>query len=268
MEKNEDFEHLKKKVSKILEFDCRNYSNTFLVRRIDSRLRANSLKTYKEYADFLDKNPEEHKKLDKELTIHVTDFFRDQAMWDVFIKSVIPKLIEEKGSNKRIRVWSAGCSSGEEPYSIAMCFHEVLKDKVSEYNIKIVGTDYDSETIKKAKAGVYPESKLKDLDDSFVRKYFEKKGNNYHVLPDIKSIVDLQKGDIFSPIKPRNNDIIFCRNTVIYFEKDAKTNLYLDFYENLNKGGFFIMGKTEILLGESRNIFKVFDGAERIFVKI
>ncbi len=257
-------------ISKNLDFVTSNYSQTFLKRRVEVRLRATNLNSYKDYADFLVSNAEEKQKLDKELTIHVTNFFRDSSVFEAFKNNVVPELVKRKKlqGKKTISVWCAGCSTGEEPIGVAICFLEALKTLGSSFSVNILGTDLDAHTIQKAQEGVYENIQFREMKPEYKEKYFETlEPGRYRVKNEIKSLINYRTGDILSPNKPKNLDVLFCRNTVIYFDLPTKSKLYTEFYDCIENEGFLILGKTEILQGEARDKFKVFDAKERIYIK-
>jgi chemotaxis protein methyltransferase CheR len=256
---------LKRRAGTLLGFDMAQYSDLFLGRRFDVRLRATSLKDYESYALFLASSKEEQAALLKELTIHTTHFWRDAQAWEAFITTVIPAILARKAktNDKTIRVWCAGCSTGEEPVTVAICFHEALGPDLQGYRLTILGTDIDPATITRAKEAQYEEFQFREIPERLRKAYFI--GN--HPVPEIMRHLTYQVGDIFSPVKPKNMDIIICRNTVIYFEAVAKNKLYVEFYDALPPGGLFMMGKTETLLGPAREKFTVLDMRERVFVK-
>ncbi len=264
----ENFESLKKTITRLVGFDCSHYTDSFLERRVEVRLRVTKLNSYMEYARLLQKDEEEKEKLNKELTIHTTNFFRDASFWDIFIKEVIPTLTDLKKQTKTINIWSAGSSTGEEALSIAICFYEALGESLGGFKVKITGTDLDTDTIQKAREANYEENQFREMPNKYKEKYFDKaEGKLFAAQPLIKKIVSYKTGNIISDIKPRNIDLIFCRNTVIYFDLKAKSKLYEEFYDCLNNGGFFIMGKTEVLQGMAREKFQVFSNTERIYIK-
>ncbi|MFP4112052.1 MAG: CheR family methyltransferase [Candidatus Woesearchaeota archaeon] len=263
----EKFEMLKKKIGEVLGFDCSQYSNSFLTRRIETRLRAVNIDSYSEYSRLLSESADEQKRLDKELTIHVTNFFRDQSMWNFFMSDIIPELIRRKKARneKNIRIWSAGSSTGEEAYSIAICLKEVLGDDLGGFNVSITGTDYDQKTVDKAKIAKYETLQFREMPPAYLKKYFQSEESTYSPVLSLKTLVRFERGDILSNSKPKNIDIIFCRNTVIYFDSETKNNLYLDFHNVLNKDGFLIIGKTETIMGSARTLYKAYNTTERIF---
>lgn len=267
----ENIGSLKRIASETLKFECSKYTDSFLKRRFEVRLRKNNIDTYSAYLSLFKKSKEEQTALKKELTIHVTHFFRDKDFWQAFKDTVIPKILSQKSlvGSRSIRIWSAGCSSGEEPLSIAICFHEKLKDRIKDFDISIIATDYDPETIAAAKSALYEESKFQESDANIRNGYFTKTSDNrYLANSKIRSIIRYSVADILKDPMPRNQDILFCRNTVIYFNRDAKSELYVNFYNVLSTGGFFIMGQTECLDGPARTMFKIVDTRKRIYTKV
>ena len=265
----ENFAYLKRKVAQTIDFDSSKYSDSFLARRFFVRLRKHNINTYAQYIQILNNKPEEWENLKTELTIHVTHLFRDKEFWEALQKDVIPALTKYKDEKKQknIEIWSAGCSSGEEPTSIAISFLETLGAKISRYNVSILGTDYDHEIVAKAMAAVYEEPQFRETDEKIRDKYFVKNANGtYTPIPQVRSMIRYRQEDMFAST-PKNVDMIFCRNVVIYFERDAKKQLYENFYESLNPGGFFILGKTEYLDGEAREKFKISNMRERVYRK-
>ncbi|MFQ6055760.1 MAG: CheR family methyltransferase [Methanosarcinales archaeon] len=197
---------------------------------------------------------EEYEKLLKSLTINVTEFFRNPEVFKAFEKKVIPELASRKGY---IRIWSVGCATGEEPYSIAMLFQ---KNKIK--NFKIYATDIDKNSLEEAMKGEY--TKLPNND---MKQFFTCMNGSYKVKDEIKYRVKFARHDVLSDKPYKNMDVIFCRNMVIYLKTEAKKKLYMDFYDLLNKSGYLVLGKTELLLGEARDRFQVVDNVERIYQK-
>jgi chemotaxis protein methyltransferase CheR len=259
---------LKKRICDLKIFNTQNYTDTFLTRRIECRLRVTGQSSYSAYIKLLESSSAERESLLKELTINVTNFFRDKQMYHELQDQIIPALIaaKEKNNDRMINVWSAGCSSGEEPYSVAMLFKEALGAKLSRFHLNITATDIDHDAISDAKKAIYNEHQLKETDQRYL-KYFEKTGQDYLVTADIRNMVNLKEGDILSDSKPKNIDIILCRNTVIYFNVDTKSKLYVDFYNCLNPAGYLVLGKTEVLIGPARELFTIINNSERVYCK-
>ena len=267
-----DFEELKKGVKNLLGFNTDQYKNTYLGRRFNARLRAYNLNTYHEYWKLLKDNTTEQERLLNDLTINVTEFFRDQSMYHFVHDTVFPAISQQK---QKIRIWSAGSSDGKEAYSIAMLFLELLGEQRATSKVSIVATDIDNACLQRARVGDYFSRKGISQSDvskqlSFLKKpeqFFDIAEDHYQIKPSVKKMVSFQYHDLISGPKKRNFDIIFCRNVVIYFSRSLQEVLYMDFYNALNPGGFFVMGKTETLVGEARTKFQAYNPRERVFQK-
>lgn len=267
-----DFEELKKGVKSLLGFNTDQYKNTYLGRRFNARLRAYNLESYHEYWKLLKTNTKEQERLLNDLTINVTEFFRDQSVYQFIQQDIIPSISEHKN---RVRVWSAGSSDGKEAYSIAMLFIELLGERKAKSKVSIVATDIDQACLQRAKTGAYFSRKGISQTDvskqlSFLKNpenFFDINQDNYQIKPVVKDLVSFQYHDLISGPKKQNFDIIFCRNVVIYFSRSLQEILYMDFYNALNSGGFFVMGKTETLVGEARMKFQPYNSRERVFQK-
>ena len=268
-----DFNELKTGVKKILGFNTYQYKDSYLGRRFQARMRSYQLDNYHAYWELLKKDEKEQERLLKDLTINVTEFFRDNPVYQAFKTDVLPKVINEK--NGKIRIWSAGSSDGKEAYSIAIIATELLGEKNARDRIQIIGTDIDRHCLERATNGNYEsrpgilqtdiKQQLKFIDT--YEKYFDLNGNYYSVKPYLKKLVRFEYHDLISGEKKSKFDIIFCRNVVIYFNRELQNVLYMDFYNALNDNGYFIMGKTETLVGEAREHFTSYNSKERIFKK-
>ena len=266
---DKDYDLLKSQIKSKLNFNCEYYKDSHFKRRIDVRLRATRSKSYKEYLDVLKNDREEYPILLETLTVNVTNFFRNSEVYDVVEKEVIPTVVKAKNSTRlrNIKIWSAGCSIGVEAYSISMLLHHILGRNINNYTINITGTDIDKASLIKAQKGVYTETEMKDVRPAFLKKYFVKEGNEYHIIDELKKMTRFKSHDMISGPKMKGFDIIFCRNVTIYFEKELQEMLYHGFYDGLNNDGFFIMGKTETLIGPAKDLFTPYNSKERIYVK-
>jgi chemotaxis protein methyltransferase CheR len=270
---DKDFEQLKYNVKELLNFNTFQYKDTYLGRRFASRLRALHLDTYHAYWELLKNDAKEQEKLLQELTINVTEFFRDTPVWDALSCEVIPTIIKEKKGI--IRIWSAGSSDGKEAYSIAMLLASIIGENELIKQVDIIGTDIDRDCLNHATLGRYlsrPGLNQTDIRKqlTFIKtpeKYFDITDDIFQVKQIMKVPVSFQYHDLISGPKKHNFDLILCRNVVIYFTRQLQEVLYKDFYNALNPGGFFIMGKTETLIGESRELFIPYNLKERIFRK-
>ncbi len=267
-----DFEELKRGVKSLLGFNTDQYKDTYLGRRFNSRLRAYNLDSYHEYWNLLKNNEKEQERLLNDLTINVTEFFRDQSVYQFLQQDIFPEISAKKD---KIRIWSAGSSDGKEAYSIAMLFIELIGEEKVRSKIDIVATDIDQNCLNNARIGNYFSRKGISQTDitrqlSFLKKpeyFFDISDDAYQIKPFVKDLVSFQFHDLISGPKKHNFDIIFCRNVVIYFSRSLQEVLYMDFYNALNSGGFFVMGKTETLVGDARMKFQPYNSRERVFQK-
>lgn len=267
-EDEREFSELKIIIKRKIGFNCEDYKQPHLKRRLAVRLRATESKSYRDYAQMLSKSEDEVNKLKETLTVNVTELFRNPETFDSVRDNVLPELIKQKGINKVIKIWSAGCSNGEEPYSIAIMLNEFLGHSIKRYNILIQATDIDDDSIAKAETAIFQPKQLEKIGQERINRFFVKKdNNNYQVIDEVKKLVKVKRHDLISGPKFSGFDIIFCRNVTIYFEQSLQEILYMNFYNALNDGGYFVMGKTETLVGPSTQLFKRFDLKERIFQK-
>lgn len=267
-ENEKEFNDLKAIIKKKIGFNCDEYKQAHLKRRLMVRLRANRSRTYKEYAITLLNSYEETLKLKDVLTVNVTELFRNPETFDAFSQIALPVLIYSKGENRIIRVWSAGCSNGEETYSIAIMLLEYLGPMARNYDISILGTDIDEDCLEKAISGVYKAKQLEKLSRERVERFFIKYGDGYGVIDKLRDIVYFKRHDLISGPMLYGFDIIFCRNVTIYFDRKQQERLYMNFYNSLNEGGYFLMGKTETLVGQAGGLFRPVDLKERIYRKL
>ncbi|MBW2117970.1 MAG: protein-glutamate O-methyltransferase CheR [Deltaproteobacteria bacterium] len=259
---------LRKKIFRERGLDLSQYREKCLKRRIDVRLRTTGVHNYLEYMAVLKKDPSEYDRLFDALTINVTNFFRDKNTYRVIEKTVIPELISsKKRKGKRIiRVWSAACASGEEPYSMAILFHEILGERIGDYLISIYATDIDEKVMEKAKRAEYEAGTFSEVDAKILRRYFNR-NLKYSLKEEIKKMVRFKRHDLISDRPLAHLDIILCRNVLIYFSRDLQIRLFDKFYVALNRDGYLILGKTESLAGESAGLFQPVSIRERIYRK-
>jgi chemotaxis protein methyltransferase CheR len=267
-EDDEEFAELKTLIKRKIGFNCEDYKQAHLKRRLAVRLRANHSRSYKEYAGVLLTNESESQRLKETLTVNVTELFRNPETYESVSKNVLPELFKSKGINKTIRVWSAGCSNGEEPYSIAIMLREFLGISIKRYDISILGTDIDEDSLRKAEKGVYHLKQLEKIGKERIERFFiQNEDYMYGVIDEIQNLVKFRYHDMISGPRLFGFDIIFCRNVTIYFEQVLQEKLYLNFYNALNDGGYFVMGKTETLVGPAEELFYPVDIKERIYQK-
>jgi chemotaxis protein methyltransferase CheR len=256
-----DFEKLLREIAKRTGLNLVGYRDSYLKRRIGVRIKANRLNSYDEYIEFLKKNPTEYEKLLDRLTVNVTEFFRNPSTFEAFRRKVLPAL----KSKRDIRIWSAGCASGEEPYSIAIIISEFFGKELEKHFVKIYATDIDNMCLSKAFKGEYEAKKMVNVDVEVLNKYFTRVGKKFVVKPEIKRMVFFEKHDILKRRWVNFFDVVFCRNVAIYFSRDSLEILYRNLYDSLRNGGFLITGKVESIIGDIKNYFEVLDNKEHIY---
>jgi len=269
LEEDPGFELLKRIISGNTGFNCEHYKEAHFRRRINVRVRATNSESYGAYLKLLKKDPQEYEFLVDTLTVNVSEFFRNPETFRIIEKEVIPSIFKYRSESliRSIRIWSAGCAAGEETYSLAILLHKVLKTDFDKYRIRIIGTDIDAQSLEKAMKGVYSENSLKNLDLSTKERYFLKQREAYQVIDELKDITQFKRHDLISDPRIDRFDLIVCRNVMIYFKKEIQEQLQLNFYQALEKGGFFVIGKSETLLGTASSLFKPYNTRERLYIK-
>jgi chemotaxis protein methyltransferase CheR len=232
-----------------IHFDLRK--NTFISKRITSRLENLGEESFTKYFDFLrykDFQKIELQELVNLLTINESYFFRDFPQIESFANYCLTEVAERNSAedNFTIRIWSAGCSSGDEPYTLAIILSEILD--FNHWKIEVHASDIDLTILDKAKKGIYEERSIRDVPLEYLAKYFVKSGNKYKVNDKIKSMVQfehLNLSDIKSMRLKRNFDFIFCRNVLIYFDELSRKKVIDNFFLSLNSGGYIFLGSSE-----------------------
>jgi len=261
-----EFEELTRKISRDRGFACASYKEKCLRRRIAVRMRARGVHTYADYARVLDSDSAEYDRLLDALTINVTKLFRNWSMYEVLAELVVPALWN--AGTAPIHVWAAGCSSGEEPYSLAVLFHRyAAAHGLSRLDrVDVLGTDIDRASLIAAERGVFPESGFEETPAELRERYFSAQPP-FTIVPAIRQHVRFQRRDLLDEFPPASGgfQLITCRNVLIYFDRDTQERLLLRFHEALAPGGFLVLGKVETLLGPVRSRFAAIDARERIF---
>jgi len=223
-------------------------NRTILESRLKERLRISKLDHVSVYFDLIRKDREEMKILLDSVTTNLTRFFRNAAHYQVFENYVIPDLIKQKraSGDKIIKIWSAGCSTGEEPYTNAM----VLKEKLPpDFKIQVTASDLSLKSLMTAKEGYYPLTRINGVPDNYRKKYFEEKQNGLQIKKEIKDLVAFDYHNLKFDSGKRNYDIIFCRNVLIYFDEAAQKNVINHFWNGLNNHSYLFIGHSESLFG-------------------
>ncbi len=264
-----DFLALTRKISVERGFGCASYKEKCLQRRIAVRMRARGVHTYGEYSRVLDADASEYERLLDVLTINVTKLFRNWDAYRSLATHVVPALWSAPLST--IRVWSAGCSSGHEPYSLAVLFHRHAEERreASRLNrVDVLGTDIDRRSLVAAKQAEFSEADFADTPADLRARYFAAKPP-YMVSAAVRSVVRFEHRDLLAQPAPRGPfHLIACRNVLIYFDRDTQIRLFDAFHDALAPGAFLMLGKVETVLGPARAKFVAVDARERIFRRI
>ena len=225
-----------------------------VVARLSKRLRALNLANFTQYYEFLSDSENADKELVNlinRVTTNKTNFFRENHHFEFLSKELLPRLIAqgETSGARRLRIWSAGCSSGEEPYTLAMVINEAFKARRG-WDIKILATDLDTEILQTAINGVYPTQLVSPIPKDYLIRYFSRDAQGYRVNQNLRSMIAFRKLNLMSPAFPMKQpfDIIFCRNVIIYFDAPTKEVLLDKFHYHLKTGGHIFIGHSESLM--------------------
>lgn len=233
--------------------DFAYYKPNTIIRRLERRISINQINNFENYVTFLDQSPKEINILYKELLIGVTKFFRDQESFDILQKQVIPELFKDKKSEDSIRVWSVGCSTGEEAYSIAIMLREYMDYHKINLDVKIFATDLDKESIEFGSMGMFPESIVADVSVDRLKNFFIKKDKGYQVTERIRKMVIFATHNIIKDPPFSKIDLISCRNMLIYLKPIMQKKVLALFHFSLHKNGFLFLGSSESLGDLSKN---------------
>ncbi len=247
-------------------FDFTGYKRSSLMRRVQKRMQPLEIETYSQYQDYLEVTPEEFITLFNTILINVTAFFRDPNSWEG-LKQVLSEMLAKKRPNQPIRAWTAGCASGEEPYTLAIILAEALGIDAFRDRVKIFATDVDEEALYQARQGSYTPKELEAVPPDLRQKYFEPVANRYTFLKDLRRCVIFGRHDLVKDAPISRVDLLTCRNALMYFNTETQTKILERFHFALNSGGYVFLGKAEMLFTRS-NLFTPVDLRQRIFTKV
>lgn len=248
--------------------DLSQYRRPYLERRLAARLRSLDLHSYRQYVDYLDREPGEYARLLDTLTINVTEFFRDASVYRVFRERVIPELIAMKprGKKRLIRVWSAGCATGEEAYSIAMSVIDALKG-TEGFMVNVLATDIDDSALRVARAARYEVAQLRHIPSELQVQYTQVEGDTFVVKPEVTRTVRFRHFNLFEDKPIGVADVVFCRNVFIYFDRERQDRIIDMFYHAIPRGGYLVLGRSERLSPGAASRFELVNGRERVYRK-
>lgn len=247
-----DYNSFITKVNDKIGIDLNFYKEAQMKRRLTSLRNKRGFNSFSEYFSAMLKDEALLDEFVDRMTINVSEFYRNPKRWEVLQDKVIPKLIK---NNSRITIWSAACSTGEEPYSLAMMLNEYF----SNVQPTIIATDIDDKVLEKAKKGIYNEQALKNLPENLKKKYFTFKNDKYYVDDGLKKMIEFKKHDLLKDSYPNNVDLIVCRNVLIYFTDEAKETIYHKFGQSLVPNGILFVGSTEQIFNSNNYNLSLYD---------
>ncbi len=237
-----DYEYFKKEIRKLTEIDLSSYKEQQMKRRIDTLIANHGISGYDKYITALKSDRELFEEFVSYITINVSEFYRNPEQWAFLEKEVFPEMIRRFGKN--LKIWSAACSTGDEPYSLVMA----LSRFVPLSQINIFATDLDKQIIEKAKVGLYKEKSVAAVPEDLRKRFFTKVGLSYKIADEIKARVHFQEHNLLKDPYPKDFHLIVCRNVLIYFTEEAKEEIFRKFYASLSPGGTLFIGSTEQIM--------------------
>ncbi|WP_207740750.1 CheR family methyltransferase [Alkalibacter mobilis] len=243
-----EFDFFKNWVRERLKVDLNAYKEKQLHRRIGTVMKSAGAKNLREYADMIKADENTRRVFLDYITINVTEFYRNKDIFDEFEEVIKSNLAPKFGS---LKIWSAACSVGAEPYSVAL-----IMERNQLKNNKIIATDIDDTILEKARVGAYKENEIKNIAKEELKEYFSKDGNEYRLAENIKRMVHFKKHDLLLDTYEKNFHAVICRNVTIYFKNEAKNQIYKKISSSLEKGGVFFTGATESIYNPNEFGFK------------
>jgi two-component system CheB/CheR fusion protein len=266
-EQDPDFEALLQFLKDSRNFDFTGYKRSSLMRRVDRRMQQADIETYADYLDLLQIQPEEFTALFNTILINVTSFFRDPDAWNHLRDDALPKVIAARKPSDPIRVWSAGCASGQEAYTAAILLAEILGPEQFRDRVKIYATDVDEEALNQSRHAIYHEADMKAVPDELKEKYFEHQGQRYSFRSDLRRSVIFGRNDLVQDAPISRVDLLICRNTLMYFNAETQAKIVTRFHFAMNEDAVLFLGKAEMLLSHTE-YFQPIDLKRRFFRKV
>jgi chemotaxis protein methyltransferase CheR len=248
---------------------ARSYKRVFLARRVAARMRARVVETGRDYLQLLHRDACEGDRLIASLSIRHSYFLRDANTFRALREQFLAPLFAERTQRGKryFRAWSAGCASGEEPYSLAILCAEILQGDRPRWDLRILGTDVSATALEQAQGGLYTEDRLRNLAPALIQRYFTRADEGYRVHPEICTHVSFMRQNVFDAPARGHFDLILCRNVLIYLAREQQDRLFRLFHSALTNPGLLIVGKTETLSGSATSLFKCINPRERLYLK-
>jgi two-component system CheB/CheR fusion protein len=247
-------------------FEFTAYKRSSLMRRIQKRLQAVNIGSYEDYQTYLEAHPEEFGLLFNTILINVTSFFRDPEAWEFLSSQIVPRIIASGRAEAAIRVWSTGCASGEEAYTLAIILAEQLGFEQFRRRVKIYASDVDEDALMQARHAIYTASQVQDIPSEFLSRYFERVDDRYLFHKDVRRSIIFGRHDLVQDAPISRVNLLVCRNTLMYFTRDAQAKVLNRFHFALRDGGFLFMGRAELLLTHGE-LFTPVELKWRVFTK-
>jgi two-component system CheB/CheR fusion protein len=263
----ESFEALLDYLKKNRGLDFTGYKRQSLMRRITRRMQTVNITDYRDFQDYLEVHPEEFTSLFNTILINVTSFFRDKDAWDYLARDIIPEMLASKRDCEIIRIWSAGCASGEEAYTIAMLMIEALGEESFKNRVKIFATDVDEAALSQARMATYLAKEMEPVPLELRDKYFTIAGGSYVFKADLRSSIVFGRHDLIQDAPISHLDLLVCRNTLMYFNSQTQSKILARFHFALNDPGIIFLGRAELLLTHA-HLFSPETLKHRIFKKL
>jgi two-component system CheB/CheR fusion protein len=248
-------------------FDFTGYKRSTLERRVAKRMAAVGTERYDDYVDFIELNGEEFAELFTTLLINTTGFFRDPQTWEYVAAEIAPQLLDARAPDSPIRVWCAGCASGEEPYTVAMVLARVMGDPGFRERVKIYATDIDDEALGQARHGTYLPRQIEDVPPDALERFFERTDQRYVFRKDLRRCVIFGRNDLVQDAPISRIDLLVCRNTLMYFTAETQAQILRRFHFGLDDDGYLLLGKSEMLITHT-DLFTPLELKRRVFRKV
>ena len=248
-----DYETFKSDILEFAGINLNCYKEEQMKRRISTLIERKSLNGYDEYFKSIKNNRSDYEEFLSYMTINVSEFFRNPEQWDVLEKDLLPELL--RNHNRKLTIWSAACSTGDEPYSLVM----LLSKYMAFEDIEIIATDIDASVLDKARIGLYSGTSVKNVPKEFLDRFFTRIGENTYKIDDtVKRCVHFRQHDIIKDPYPKDIDLLLCRNVLIYFTEAAKTEIYKKFYKNMSEKSVLFIGSTEQIIKYREIGYKIY----------
>ena len=262
-ERDPSLDALMAQITRDRGFGCQSYKESCLRRRLAVRMRARGVHTFTDYARVLSTQPDEYDQLLDTLTINVTKFYRNKETWDLLDQRYLPDLMASRDG--AVRVWSAGCASGEEPHTLAVLLLEQRRRRPVGATARIDATDVDRTILARAEAGLYRAPAFEEMPAALTDRYFEP-GDPRRVRDEVRALIRFRRHDLLKdPVPDGPYDLIVCRNVIIYFDRPSQERLFERFADALAPGGVLVLGKVETLFGAARGRLRLEEPRERIY---